>query len=67
MIDIKVASSIGTTHTRLRKYCRDNKIHYKTNRYTFDECLFDADTESSYYWVGILAADGYVYNNKGKN
>ena len=37
------------------------------NRYSCNEAFFDIiDNESKAYWLGFVAADGYVYNQPGK-
>ena len=62
-----IANDLGISRVTVGKYLRENNIKISHQKYKFDEEYFkEIDTSNKAYFLGLIYADGSVFNNNCK-
>lgn len=67
---LSISKELDITYCRVLKILKENNViirdnHFTAKKYHCDENFFEnIDTESKAYWLGFIAADGYISKSK---
>lgn len=62
-----IANDLGISRVTVGKYLRENNIKISHQKYKFDEEYFkEIDTSNKAYFLGLIYADGSIFNNNCK-